>query len=445
MTLKTFKGGVHPGDYKSATEGKPSVAAKPPAVAMIPLSQHSGAPCEPLVAVGDLVKKGQKIGDSDASISAPVHASISGKVIKIGTCRSSQGRTVNAVFIENDFQETWHEDVKPNPNWEQLSAEEIVKIVREAGIVGMGGAAFPTHYKLVPPADEPIKYVIVNGAECEPYLTCDHRVMLERPDDLVLGVKLVMKAVKAEKALIGIEDNKPDAIAVVTKAAANEPNIEVHALHTKYPQGSGKQLNTVLTGMEVPSGCQSSAVGCLVQNVTTCIAVADAVCFGVPSIERIVTITGSGIKEPKNLLVRVGTPIEELIEECGGFTDDVRKLILGGPMMGPALPGPEDLPVTKGTCGILCMTEAEVKEYEIQPCIKCGKCVEVCPMNLMPLFLASAVEHNMYDKAEAYHAVDCIECGCCSYICPAKRPLTQWIGMAKAEIKAAKRRAAAAK
>ncbi|MGI6658496.1 MAG: electron transport complex subunit RsxC [Dethiobacteraceae bacterium] len=443
MSPKTFKGGIHPGDFKNLTEKKPVVPAKPPAVAVIPLSQHIGAPCKPLVAVGDEVKMGQKIGDSDASISAPVHASVSGKVIKIGTCKSNQGHLVNAVFIENDFQDTWHESVKPNPDWEQLPAEAIPKIVREAGVVGMGGAAFPCHYKLVPP--DKIEFVVVNGAECEPYLTCDHRLMLERPEDLIVGVKLVMKAVNARKGLIGIEDNKPDAIEAVRKAAANDPDIEVHALPTKYPQGSGKQLVSVLTGRETPSGCQSTTVGCLVQNVGTCVAVADAVRFGLPSIERIVTITGAGVKEPKNMLVRVGTPLTQVIEECGGFTADLRKLIMGGPMMGPTMSGPEDIPIVKGTCGILCLTEQEVQLDEIGPCIKCGKCVEVCPMGLMPLFLASAVEQRLYDIAETYHAVDCIDCGCCTYICPAKRPLNQWIGMAKNEIKAKQRRAAAAK
>ncbi|NLZ93927.1 MAG: electron transport complex subunit RsxC [Firmicutes bacterium] len=445
MSLKTFKGGVHPGDYKSATEGKPVVSAKAPAVAIIPLSQHIGAPCEPLVAVGDFVKKGQKIGDSKGFISAPVHASISGKVINIGPCNSALGRTVDAVFIENDFQDTWHEDVKPNPDWEQLNADELKKIVREAGIVGMGGATFPTHVKLAPPPEQKIDYVLVNAAECEPYLTADHRAMLERPEEIIIGLKLVMKAVGAAKGLIGIEDNKMDAVEVMQKAAANEPNIEVYALHTKYPQGAEKQLITVLTGREVPSGGLPAAVGCVVQNAGTCIAIADAVVKGLPLIERIVTITGSGVKEPQNLLVHVGTPVEQVIEECGGFTDDVRKLIMGGPMMGFAVPGPENLPVTKGTSGILCLSEQDVDVYEIHPCIKCGKCVEVCPVSITPLFIGACVEHGMYDKAEAYNALDCIECGCCSYICPAKRPLTQWIGMAKAEIKAAKRRAAAAK
>jgi Na+-translocating ferredoxin:NAD+ oxidoreductase subunit C len=443
MSFKTFKGGVHPGHFKSATEKKPVVPAKAPAVVIIPMSQHIGAPCEPLVAVGDEVKMGQKVGDSKGFVSAPVHSSVSGKVVQIAMCNSALGRPVQAVYIENDFQDTWHEDVKPNENWKNLGADELKKIIRDAGIVGMGGATFPTHVKVSPPPDQKIDYVLVNAAECEPYLTSDHRAMLERPEDMVIGLQLVMKTVNAPKGLIGIEDNKPDAVEALKRAAAGIPNIEVHALHTKYPQGAEKQLIKVFTDREVPSGGLPSMVGCVVQNVGTCIAIADAVRFGKPLIERIVTITGSGIMEPKNMLIRVGTPIEEVIEQCGGFRPNIRKMILGGPMMGFAQPGPENMPVIKGTSGILCLTDLEVQVHEIRPCIKCAKCVEVCPVSIMPLFIGSSVEQGMYDKAEAYNAMDCIECGCCTYICPAKRPLVQWIRMAKGDIAA--RRAAAAK
>ncbi|MDW7652312.1 MAG: electron transport complex subunit RsxC [Bacillota bacterium] len=439
MSFKTFKGGVHPGHFKSATEKKPVVPAKPPAVAIIAMSQHIGAPCEPLVAVGDEVKMGQKVGDSKGFVSAPVHSSVSGKVVKIGTTMHALGREVQAVYIENDGQDTWHEDVKPNPDWQKLSADDLKKIIREAGIVGMGGATFPTHVKVSPPPDQKIDYVLVNAAECEPYLTSDHRAMLERPEDMVTGLQLVMKIVNAPKGYIGIEDNKPDAVEAVKKAAAGIPGVEVHALHTKYPQGAEKQLIKVFTGREVPSGGLPSAVGCVVQNVGTCIAISDAVRFGKPLIERNVTITGSGITEPKNMLVRVGTPIEQIIEECGGFRPNIRKMISGGPMMGLAQPGPENQPIMKGSSGILCLTDAEVQLHEISPCIKCAKCVEVCPVSIMPLFIGSSVEQGLYDKAEAYDAMDCIECGCCTYICPAKRPLVQWIRMAKGDI-AAKRR-----
>lgn len=439
MSFQTFKGGIHPGDFKSATNAKPVEPARPPATVVIPLAQHIGAPCEPLVAVGDEVKMGQKIGDSKGFVSAPVHSSVSGKVTQIGTTNHPLGRTVQAIFIENDGQDTWHEDVKPNPNYQDLSVDELKKIIREAGIVGMGGATFPTHVKLSPPPDKKIDYVLVNAAECEPYLTSDHRAMLEKSRDIIEGLKIVMKVVNAPKAYVGIEDNKPDAVEAMKKAAEGEENIEVHALHTKYPQGAEKQLIKVFTGREVPSGGLPMDVGCVVQNVGTCVAIWEAVRYGKPLIERIVTITGSGINEPKNMLVRVGTMIPEVVEQCGGFKENIRKMILGGPMMGLAQGSPE-LPVIKGTSGILCLTDEEVQLWDIKPCIKCAKCVEVCPVSIMPLFIGSSVEQGMYDKAEAYNAMDCIECGCCTYICPAKRPLVQWIRMAKGDIAARRRK-----
>ncbi len=439
MSFKTFKGGVHPGHFKSATEKKPVVPARPPTMVVIPMAQHIGAPCEPLVAVGDEVRMGQKIGDSKGFVSAPVHASVSGKVVKIDKCNHALGRPVQAIYIESDGLDTWHEDVQPNHNYNDLTADELKKIIREKGIVGMGGATFPTHVKLSPPPDAKIDYVLINAAECEPYLTADHRAMLERPDEIIIGVQLVMKAVNAPKAYIGIEDNKLDAVEIMKKAAEGIAGIEVHALHTKYPQGAEKQLISVLTGREVPSGGLPSAVGCVVQNVGTCIAISDAVRFGKPLIVRNVTITGSAINEPKNMLVRVGTLIEEVIEQCGGFKPNIKKMVLGGPMMGLAQPGPENLPVIKGTSGILCLSEDEVQLQEIDNCIRCGKCVEACPVSIMPLFIGSSVEQGLYEKAEAYNAMDCIECGCCTYICPAKRPLVQWIRMAKGDI-AAKRR-----
>jgi len=438
MNFKTFRGGIHPGHFKSATEKKPVVPARPPAMVIIPMGQHIGAPCEPLVAVGEEVKMGQKIGDSQGFVSAPVHASVSGKVAKIAPCNHPLGRPVKAVYIESDGQDTWHEDVQPNPGWEELSVEELKKVIREAGIVGMGGATFPTHVKLSPPPGAKIDYVLINGAECEPYLTSDHRAMLERADEIANGLKIIMKVLHAPQGYIGVEDNKPDAVEALKKAAAGMSNVEVHALHTKYPQGAEKQLIKVFTGREVPSGGLPSAVGCVVQNVGTCIAVYEAVRFGKPLIERIVTITGAGISEPQNMLVRVGTPMEEVIAQCGGLRPNIRKVVLGGPMMGLAQAGLENFPVIKGTSGILCLTDQEVVLHDIQPCIKCGKCVDGCPVSIMPLFIGSAVEQGLYDRAEASSAMDCIECGCCAYVCPAKRPLVQWIRMSKGDI-AAKR------
>jgi electron transport complex protein RnfC len=417
----------------------PVVPARLPAVAIIPMAQHIGAPCEPLVAVGDEVKTGQKVGDSQAFVTAPVHSSVTGKVVKIAPCNHPLGRQVKAVYINPDGEDIWHEDVSPRPDWEQAGPDELRKIVRNAGIVGMGGATFPTHVKLSPPPGTKIDYVLVNGAECEPYLTSDHRAMLERPADIITGLRIIMKAVNAPKAYIGVEDNKPDAVEAMKRAAAGLADVEVHALHTKYPQGAEKQLIKVFTGREVPSGGLPSAVGCVVHNVGTCIAIADAVCSGKPLIERIVTITGSGVNEPKNMLVRVGTPMEEVIEQCGGLKPDVRKVILGGPMMGLAQPTVENFPVIKGTSGILCLTSQEVELQAFRPCIRCARCVDACPVSIMPLFIGSAVEQGLYGQAESANAMDCIECGCCTYVCPSKRPLVQWIRLSKGDI--AERRA----
>ncbi len=435
---KTFKGGVHPGHFKSATAGKPIKPAQLPARVAILMQQHIGAPCEPLVDVGDFVKVGQKVGDSKGFVSAPVHASVSGKVVEIKNYLHPIGRIASAVVIESDGEYTPADSIAANPSLEDLSADELKKIIREAGIVGMGGATFPTHVKLSPPPDKTIDTVIINGAECEPFLTADHRLMVERPEDVVFGLKVIMKVLGLDKGYIGVEDNKPDCVAALKKAAAAEP-IEVRALHTKYPQGAEKQLIYAFTGREVPSGGLPMDVGSVVQNAGTAAAIADAVQRGMPTVERIVTVTGPGVAEPANLLVKVGTMVSEVISQCGGLKENARKVILGGPMMGLAQTTME-MPVIKGTSGILVLTDEEVKIQEIKPCIRCGRCVEVCPVNIVPLTIGSATEKGLLDKAEAYYAVDCIECGCCSYICPAKRPLTQWIRMSKGEILAKRKK-----
>jgi Na+-translocating ferredoxin:NAD+ oxidoreductase subunit C len=435
---KTFKGGVHPGHFKSATAGKPITPAQLPARVAILMQQHIGAPCEPLVSVGDFVRVGQKVGDSKGFVSAPVHASVSGKVVEIRNYLHPIGRTAAAVVIESDGEYTPDDSITANPSLENLSAGDLKKIIREAGIVGMGGATFPTHVKLSPPPDKAIDTVIINGAECEPFLTADHRLMLERPEDVVFGLKVIMKVLGVDKGYIGVEDNKPDCVEALQKAAAGEP-IEVKALHTKYPQGAEKQLIYAFTGREVPPGGLPMDVGSVVQNAGTAAAIADAVLRGMPTVERIVTVTGPGVAEPANLLVKVGTMVSEVISQCGGLKENARKVILGGPMMGLAQTTME-MPVIKGTSGILVLTDAEVKIQEIKPCIRCGRCVEVCPVSILPLTIGSATEKGLLDKAEAYYAVDCIECGCCSYICPAKRPLTQWIRMSKGEILAKRKK-----
>lgn len=436
MNLKnlTFKGGVNVPHYKELSEKAPLERAVEPEVVTIPLHQHTGAPCEPLVKPGDEVKVGQKIGQSDAFVSAPVHSSVSGKVKSITPMAIPTGLTVNCVVIESDGENQVHESVKSRGNLEELSSKEIIDIIKEAGITGMGGAGFPTYVKLSPPSDKKIDTIIINGAECEPYLTADHKLMLNEAEKIVFGVKAIMKAVNVENAIIAIENNKPDAIKLLEKASENEANIKVASLKVKYPQGDEKRLISATLGRAVPSGGLPMDVGAIVCNVSTTKAIADAVLEGKPLYERIVTVTGNGIKEPKNLIAKIGTPFKDLIAQCGGFNEgSPGKIVMGGPMMGISQ-FTIDVPVIKGSGGILVLTEEEAKPVPMGPCIKCGKCVEVCPVNLQPLYLSSYSLKDKFDKAEELHALDCVECGGCSYICPAKRPLVESIRVAKREI-----------
>lgn len=442
MSERTFVGGIHPGYFKDFSSGKPIASARAPAQVIISMHQNIGAPCDPVVQVGDEVKMGQKIGEPKGFVSAPVFASVSGKVTKIEPFTHPLGNPLPAVFIENDGQDTPDEGMKPGKLLEELSAEEIKQIAKDFGLVGLGGATFPTHVKLSPPPEVKIDTVIINGAECEPFLTADHRQMLEQADDIVYGLKAFMKALGATKGIIGVEDNKPDALSSMNKAVAEgkgEYDIEVHALHTKYPQGAEKMLIKATTGREVPPGALPMAVNVVNQNGGTAVALAQAIKLGKPLYERIVTVTGPGIKEPANLMVRNGTMVKDLIEQCGGMTEDARKLVLGGPMMGLAQ-ATDEVPVIKGTSGVLILTEEFVKDLPIDPCIKCGKCLDVCPMALMPNFIGSASEKNKIELAEKYGAMDCFECGCCTYTCPAKRPLVQWIRIAKGEIGARRKK-----
>jgi len=441
MSSTVFKGGVHPEYHKELTATMAVKVMKPPEKVVIPLQQHIGAPCEPLEAieVGAEVKKGQKIADSSGFVSAPIHASVSGKVTAIGPYNHPLGRPVESITIESDGQDQWDENIEPPGNPDKLTSEEIQKIVREAGIVGLGGATFPAHVKLSPPKEKKIDVVVINGAECEPYLTADHRVMLEKPGEIVFGLKMMIKALGAEKGVIGIEDNKADAIKVMEQAVSEEDNITVTPLHTKYPQGAEKMLIEVTTGRIVPAGGLPLDVGVVNHNVGTAVAITDAVREGKPLIERVLTVTGSGINRPANLLVRAGTLVSEVIELCGGLKENTLKLIIGGPMMGIAQPSP-DLPVIKGTSGILALTDEDVYLAESSPCIRCAKCVDGCPMYLLPTTIAQAAEHELYKRAEKLYAMDCFECGCCAYICPSKIPLVQWIRIAKAEITKAKKK-----
>ncbi|MGI6566218.1 MAG: electron transport complex subunit RsxC, partial [Limnochordia bacterium] len=429
---RTFRGGIHPVGYKELTSGKAIVTMPAPAEVIVPLKQHVGAPCQPLVKKGDVVNKGQKIGDSDEFIAAPVHAPVSGVVKAIQPCKEPHGAIVQAVVIENDGEERLDPSIKPHPDLSQLDAEAIKNIVREAGIVGLGGATFPTHAKLSPPRDKKIEALIINGCECEPYLTCDHRLMVEEPERVVFGTRALMKALGIEKAFIGIETNKPDAIAALEKASAEYPGIEVIPVAYKYPQGSERQLITAITGKQVPANGLPMDVGIVVNNVETAAAVQAAIETGMPLIERVVTVSGEGVKDPQNLLVRIGTPIGEVIAAAGGFSGTPKQVIIGGPLTGVAQ---SDMlvPVTKCNTGILVFNELK-KTNKPEPCIRCGRCVDACPSYLMPSTLANLSDFGKFDQAVEMGLLACVECGSCSYVCPAHRFLLQSILVAKQEV-----------
>lgn len=440
MKLLTFKGGIHPPYRKEYTEKKALERAKSPKVVYIPLQQHIGASATPIVKVGDEVKLGQKIGEKQGFVSSNVHSSVSGKVIGIEEHELPGGRGL-CIVVENDFKEELHESVKPKGNLENLSKEDIISIITEAGIVGMGGGTFPTHIKTSPPSDKQIDAVILNGAECEPYLTADHRLMLENPEDVVFGLKILMKALNVSKGYIGIEVNKLDALESIKKEAQKYSDIQVIPLKVKYPQGAEKQLIYACTGKEVPSGGLPMDVGVVVNNVATAAQIAQTIKTGMPLVERITTVTGSCIKEPKNLIVKVGTLVFEVIQQCGGIKEDknLGKVVIGGPMTGIAQ-YTMDIPVNKGESGILLLDEKESHKQKPQNCIRCGKCVDVCPAFLQPLYISAYSLKNDFESCEKYRVLDCIECGSCSFVCPSARPLLQSCINAKREIVAKKER-----
>ncbi|MBP2644692.1 MAG: rnfC [Firmicutes bacterium] len=429
---RSFRGGVHPDDQKRFTAAKAIEAAPLPEKVVIPTRQHIGAPCTPLVKVGDLVKKGQIIAQADAFVASPVHASISGKVAAIGEYPHPVFGSCPAVVIESDGLDEWAEGLPLNRDWNALESDEIKEIIRQAGIVGMGGATFPTHVKLAPPKEKTIDVFILNGAECEPYLTADHRVMLEWADRVIKGMLITMKLLSVKEGYIGIEENKPDAISVMRQASQGT-GITVTPLQTKYPQGAEKTLIKVVANREVPSGGLPMDVGVVVQNVGTMVAVADAVEKGIPLIERVTTVTGGAVAEPKNLLLRVGTTFVKAIELAGGFKEEPAKLIMGGPMMGMAQCSIE-VPVIKGTSGILALSASEINAGEERPCIRCGRCVEACPMGLVPSMLSILGERGLFAAAkEKYDLLDCVECGSCVYTCPAKRNIVHYVKLSKAQ------------
>lgn len=431
MKVYNFKGGVHPPEKKNLSKDQPIEKLPIPDRLVILTQQHTGAPCEPLVKPKDYVYKGQKIGDKQAFITAPIHAPTSGTVKRIGLYSHPNGRPVLGIEIEPDGKDELFQEIPITDSWYNLSPEEIRHRIREAGIVGLGGAAFPTHVKISPPPEKKIDTVILNGAECEPYLTIDYRIMLEKPDLVVEGLKIIMYVVGVKKGIIGIEENKKDVVDQLKKYT--DSSIEIVVLPTKYPQGSEKHLIKAILGREVPSGGLPLDVGVIVNNVGTAVAIAEHFRTGLPLISRGITISGEGINYPKNLEVLIGTPLNKIVEAAGGFKEVPGKIIFGGPMMGVAIYDLET-PIIKGTSGILVIPERESRYYEPLPCVRCGKCIDVCPMGLIPTTLAKYIEKDKLIEAEEMGIIDCIECGSCNYICPSKRPLLQWIRVGKMDI-----------
>ena len=426
MGLKTFKGGVHPKDGKDLSKSKPIKELLPEGELVFPLSQHIGAPATPIVAVGDAVLKGQKIAEAGGFVSSPIYASASGTVKAIEPHRVAVGDMVNSIVIENDgaFEEV---EYTPCEDVTALSKEEIVNKVKEAGVVGMGGAGFPTHVKLSPKEPEKIEYVIANCAECEPYLTADYRRMLENPEELIGGMKIILQLFDHAKGVLGIEDNKPDAIALMEEKLADCDNIEVVTAKTKYPQGAERQLIYAVTGRAINASMLPADAGCIVDNVETLIGIHNAVINGKPLMERVVTVSGDAVAEPGNFLVPLGISHKELIEAAGGFTEEPEKLISGGPMMGFAMVT-LDAPVTKTSSSLLAFKEDIVKKSPETACINCARCVDVCPSRIIPSRLADFAKRQDEASFVAWNGLECVECGSCSYVCPAKRQLKQSIG-----------------
>lgn len=438
MGSKTFKGGVHPYEGKELAKDQPITTVLPEGDLVYPLSQHIGAPASPIVAVGDKVCKGQKIAEAGGFVSSPIYASASGTVKAIEPRRVAVGDMVNSIVIDNDgeFTEVAYtvcDDVTA------LSKEEIISKVKEAGVVGMGGAGFPTHVKLSPKEPDKIEYIIANCAECEPYLTADYRRMLENPEELIEGMKIILQLFDNAKGIFGIEDNKPDCIEKISELVKDEPRLEVCALQTKYPQGGERQLIYAVTGRSINSKMLPADAGCIVDNVETIISVYNAVKLGIPVMNRVSTITGDAIANPGNFLYSIGTNYAELVNAAGGFKTEPEKIISGGPMMGFAMFG-LDVPTTKTSSSLLCLSADEVSAIEPSACINCGRCVEACPEQLIPSRLAKFSNNGHAEAFEKWYGLECVECGSCSFVCPARRQLAQSIKTMKKQVLAAKRK-----
>lgn len=438
MGFSTFKGGVHPYDGKDLAKDQPIQKIMPKGEMVYPVSQHIGAPASPIVAVGDRVLRGQKIAEAGGFVSAPIYASVSGTVKAIQPRRTAVGDMVNSIIVENDglMEEV---EFHPVEDINSLSKEEILNRIKEAGVVGMGGAGFPTHVKLSPKEPEKIEFIIANCAECEPYLTADYRRMMETPEELVEGMKIVLRLFEGAKGILGVEDNKPDAIAKLQELTKDEPRVEVMPLQTKYPQGGERQLIYATTKREINSTMLPADAGCIVDNVETLISIYHAVKFGKPVMERIFTVTGDAVVKPGNFLYCIGMSYAELLEAAGGFKEQPEKIISGGPMMGFSMFELE-IPTTKTSSSLLCFLKDEVAASETTACINCGRCVGACPEQIVPSKLAKMSEFGDKTAFEKWNGMECIECGSCSYICPAKRPLAQYIKTMKKQILADRRK-----
>jgi len=430
----TFRHGVHPPEHKALTAEVPIRRLPFPKEVVLPVRQHAGKPAKPIVRVGQRVERGDLVAEPDGWVSSPIHASASGEVVSVGLWPHPDGSHDTAIRIAVEPYSAQIPRPRLVPDWHGLEPKALVEAVRMAGVVGLGGAAFPTHVKLSPPAETPVLLLLINGCECEPYLTTDHRSMVEYPERVHLGIRIMMHCLGVSRTVIGIERNKPDAIEKLEATRPDDLDVTVRALDVKYPQGAEKMLIKAVTGREVPSGKLPAHVGVLVQNAASVATIAEVFETGLPLVERIVTVTGRGVRKPANLIVPVGTKLGDLIDACGGLTEDAREIVFGGPMMGASQANLET-PLVKGTTGVVVLAEAECRTQATTPCIKCGRCLDACPVFLNPQYLGKLAAAGRYDEMSAYHLADCMVCGCCSYVCPANIPLSQQFQAAKVALR----------
>ena len=429
-----FRHGVHPPEEKDRTAALPIRRMPFPNEVVIPLRQHAGKPAKLVVREGQHVLRGDVLGEADGFISAPVHASASGTIVEIGLWPHPDGSMDTAVRIAVDPFSGQMPRPRLVPRWEDLGPEQIINAVQQGGVVGLGGAAFPTHVKLAPPRDLTVETIILNGAECEPYLTTDHRIMVEYPERVHLGARIMMRTLGAKRVVIGVERNKPDAIAALERTRPTDIDVTVLPLTVKYPQGAEKMLIKTVVGREVPSGKLPVSLGVVVQNVGSAASIAEIFDTGLPLLERIVTVSGRGVNKPSNLIVPVGTKLRDLLDACGGISDDAAEIVFGGPMMGAAQ-NSFDVPIVKGTTGVVVLTAADANPASSYPCIRCGRCLDACPLFLNPSMLADLARKQRYAEMESMHLMDCMLCGSCSFVCPSKIPLAQLFAASKVALR----------